>query len=299
MQITSFTASRRVGFTLPENVRDAVNRMTDACQYGIRHPTLADALEEVSGVTYVVPNDMSDAGGPIFVDIGAGTHADAEQQVLEILKVYATAAVSVDILAPDLLNSRAGDFWREASDLLFVHDEFVLSSADGGATVSVHHLRNGVPCRVTVEEDGLLGIIAELDQRKVEDWAHEKVPLLGKKTTGTDPDALMAGHALERLVPVGRLGLYGSSIAYLDRDLVVVADRSRRVVVHFRRDGRYSLKILHGDEADELLELADIRGLDPDDDGNPVRDFVRTVADFDLIVPEMELEDREQRQFAP
>lgn len=299
MQITSFTASRRVGFSLPESVRDAVNRMTDSCGYALHHPTLAEAIEEVEGVKYVAPDDMAEFAGPIFVDIASDAPADAEPRVLDALKAYAMAAISVASVAPELLEPEDVENWRWGFDILYVHDEFVLSSFDRGATINVHHLRNGIPCRATVEEDGLFGIIAELDQRKVEDWAHDKVPLLAKKTSGPDDDALMDGHGLERLVPVGRYGAGGRGIAYVDKDVVVVSDRSRRVTVHFRQNGRYALRIPPGEQAEDLLDLCRIRGLDPDDDANPVRDFVRTFAEFDVEVMETDLEHAALRQFAP
>jgi hypothetical protein len=287
MEISSFTASRRIGFNLPDDARKAVFQLDDACKASLGFPTLEEAVSRIDGATLVGTIDEAgqiveglDEDGPILVDVELSAAADADERVLETIRTYAETALTVSAVAPALLDI-GDDAFDRGDDLLCASENFVLSWRSEGA-ISIHHLRNGEHVRVDVEEDGALDFITGHDERDVLEWVCSKVPLLARPTSGPDVDALMAGHALERLVPVGRYGVWGARIAYVDPDLVVVADRSSTITAHFRRDGLYALKQIRGDDARELLAIATIRGLDPDDDGNPLRVWMRHLTEFDL-----------------
>jgi hypothetical protein len=287
MEISSFTASRRIGFNLPDYARKAVYKLDDACQGTLGFPTLEEAVSRIEEATLVATVDELgfvaaglDEDGPIMVDVEQSAAPDVEERVLETIRTYAETALAVCAVAPVLLEI-GDDAFDRGDGLLCASENFVLSwrSED---EISIHHLRNGVHVRVDVEEAGALDFVTGRDERDVMDWVCSRVPLLARATSGPDADGLMAGHALERLVPVGKYGVRGARIAYVDPDLVVVADRSGTINAHFRRDGRYALKQIEGDDARELLAIASIRGLDPDDDANPVRVWVRQLADFDV-----------------
>ncbi|WP_327210094.1 hypothetical protein [Rhizobium leguminosarum] len=57
MEISSFTASRRIGFNLPDDARKAVYQLDDACQATLGFPTLEEAVSRIEGATLVATVD--------------------------------------------------------------------------------------------------------------------------------------------------------------------------------------------------------------------------------------------------
>jgi hypothetical protein len=285
MNITSSLVSRRIAFTLPEEILFAVSEFDFACSVSLGHPTLESVFDGIDGVSLVTrPNAGGvDVDRPISVDIGAEAADDSEDLARAAIVEYAEAAVTVSTLAPTLLDPDSKD-WDVGDDLLFIGDNFILTSSTD-RVISIHYLRNGANARLDLNEAGAFDLIAGQSYLAASEWVYSKLPHLGKSTSSSDDDDLMAGHPLERLVPVGRFGTKGSKAVYMDHDLVIVADRSGTVTVHFCRDGFYALKQIKGEAAQELLAVTSIRGLDLYDDVNPVRSWVRQLFDFDVAPP--------------
>lgn len=281
MEITSFTASRRVGFTVPAHAFDAVCAYERALTFhGLTGPTLADALSRAQDVL----SDSIEIAIPertIYVDVlhDPSSAAITEETARGCIAEYALAALAIAAVAPDLL-----DQLEDHHEIVLVDDNYVLTSSEQG--VEARHFRNGVPVVTELGAAGenlVAGIFdGGMNEAQVRAALEDMVPVLSARTRGS-PDDLLLGHRLEGLVPVGRYGVSGSAVEYADRDLVVVSDRRGQITAHFFAQDRYGIRIYRDEQADRLVGATSLRGIDPEDDANPVRAIIREAVDFDLL----------------
>jgi hypothetical protein len=293
MEISHYTARKQIGFKLPQDAFDALALMEERRPGMFRNqPSLAASLLRLDN--FVCASLGLTRSRTVFIDFDTSHDEEvpAVDQAAEIISSHAEVALAVERFLPGALGHGYVCFHQldgngilidrysavPAGRVVHYDDHFLVLADRATGQGSVHFVKNGRPAWTRLDSipaslsslwPGFTGQAAteeplpttKLDA--VTNWIMNEayVPDL-ERAAGYD----ISSHSLEAMVTSGR-------IAYADRD-IIVSTSGQRMTVHHEIDGRYSVKILEGEEFSAFARLAATPGLDPLDHENPAREWL-------------------------
>ncbi|NTF18238.1 hypothetical protein G6L37_07445 [Agrobacterium rubi] len=302
MQITQYTAQKRIGFKLPPEAFRALRMMEER-----RSPLFQDVITlrlNLSRMEGVVGSHLgSSENNTVFVDFETDPNEaiPSLEAAAQAIRAHALAAVAVDRFLPgthdygytaypqfavdgSLINEFGG---IPSGRVVHADEEFAVIANARPGSVSIHFIRDGKPGWTEAQDfegigdifwDALTDKTVKLDGpvvlptskvSLVTDWVMRNAYVPALEHDGTFD---ISTHALGEWVSHGK-------ILYADRDIVITGDRLDYMTAHFEDDGRYGCAIFKGEKGRQLSEALQTPGLPLIDPTNAVRVLVDRAID--------------------
>lgn len=296
MQITHYTARKRIGFKLPSDAFEALTLVEDR-----RSPLFQDITTlrlNLSRIEDVAGSHMGlSKTDTVFVDF----ETDDREQIASLnsaaalIEAHARAALAVHRFLPGALEHAYQSFPQYEIDgslistygkvpagrVVHVDDQFAVIANARPGSASIHYMRDGKPAWTEAADLGAI--------------AHEFWPALTDSTVNLDGPpvpptsdldsvtewAMSQAYipALEHAGPVDitdhklRQWITYAKVVYADPDIIITGDRAR-MTAHFEDEDQYGCTMFERDGHKTLWDALQTPGLACIDPLNPVRMIV-------------------------
>jgi hypothetical protein len=294
MQISHFTALKRIGFKLPQEGFRALCLMETMRSRVL--PETTTLHTNLARLDYVVSSKLGlSQSNAVYVDFDTdeAENVPTIEEAANVISTHAQVALALEKFLPGILtegrvtypefliNGLRALSEREVPSgrvVHFDHDFLVIANSRPGGG-SIHFLVNGQPAWTEITNfEEMAGkfwpamtdnafnepsnpVLPTTSDDRVNEWVMQQayVPAL-EFNEGFD----ISAHRLRDLIPLG-------SVVYADPEVVVTTSGIKHTI-HFTQDtGRYGVVILDGERKKTFDEYLRIPGLDYLDDCNPAR----------------------------